>query len=187
MTDLLDLPRKLYTIAEYIALGETNTGYTELVDGRLLLTPTPGVDHAFATSELMSQLHDQVPPELAVVHAVDIDLELSAPDRPGNSRRPDVVVFRRDALKRDLLCAQDVLVAIEIATADSSRLDRRAKHLEYADAGIPNYWIVDITEPVSLVECHLAGDFGYQDRDAVTGEFTTDMPFPVVLRLDRLL
>nr|WP_232323050.1 Uma2 family endonuclease [Hoyosella altamirensis] len=35
--------------------------------------------------------------------------------------------------------------------------DYRLKHDEYADAGIPNYWIVDLNEPVSLVVCHLAG------------------------------
>jgi hypothetical protein len=40
---------------------------------------------------------------------------------------------------------------------------------------------------VSLVECHLDGEFGYQDREAVTGEFRTEEPFPVTLRLDQLL
>jgi Uma2 family endonuclease len=69
----------------------------------------------------------------------------------------------------------------------SKRSGYRTKHLEYADAGIPHYWIVDITEPVSLVECHLDGEFGYQDREAVTGEFRTEEPFPVTLRLDQLL
>jgi Uma2 family endonuclease len=188
MTDLLELPLRLYTIAEYLALGETNTGYTELVDGRMLLSPTPGIDHSFALSGLMSQLHDQLPTELLAVHCVDVDLELTAADKPGNSRRPDLVIFRREALGRDLLRAQDIVVAIEIATPDSRRIDHKLKHLEYADAGIPHYWIVDITEPVSLVACHLAGDFGYQDGEAVTGEFTTTTsPFPVSLRLDRLL
>ena len=187
MIDLLELPLRLYTIAEYMALGETNTGYTELVDGRLMLSPTPGADHSVALLELMSQLHEQLQAELALVHCVDVDLELTAADRPGNSRRPDLVVTTRSALRRDLLRAQDIVVAVEITTSDSYRIDHKIKHLEYADAGIPHYWIVDITEPVSLVECHLAGDFGYQDGEAVTGEFTTASPFPVSLRLDGLL
>lgn len=54
------------------------------------------------------------------------------------------------------------------------------------DAGIPHYWIVDLSEPVSLVCCHLAGPFGYQDAPAVTDEFVTTVPFPVKLRVDRL-
>ena len=61
------------------------------------------------------------------------------------------------------------------------------KHDEYADAGIPHHWIVDITEPVSLVACHQAGELGYMDAAAVTGTFTTDVPFPVKIDLDALL
>jgi len=55
------------------------------------------------------------------------------------------------------------------------------KRGEYADAGIPYYWIVDLDEPVSLFDCHLAEGFGYQDACDITE------PFPVHLRLDRLL
>ncbi|HKS47785.1 MAG TPA: hypothetical protein VJT49_22260 [Amycolatopsis sp.] len=54
------------------------------------------------------------------------------------------------------------------------------KHGEYADAGIPCSWIVDLDEPLSPAACHLAGEFGYQDAPAVTRE-----PFPVELRPDR--
>ncbi|WP_372670348.1 hypothetical protein [Amycolatopsis kentuckyensis] len=49
-------------------------------------------------------------------------------------------------------------------------------------AGIPHYWIVDITEPVSLIACR-----GYRSAAAVTGTFTTDVPFPVKIDLNALL
>jgi hypothetical protein len=61
------------------------------------------------------------------------------------------------------------------------------KHGEYADAGIPHYWIVDLDEPVSLLACHLAGEFGYVDGGAVTGVFRAAEPFPVEIDLDALL
>lgn len=61
------------------------------------------------------------------------------------------------------------------------------KRGEYADAGIPRYWIVDIEAPATLIECQLAGEFGYQDAGPVTGRFVTSEPFPVSLRLDGLL
>jgi hypothetical protein len=61
-----------------------------------------------------------------------------------------------------------------------------AKRDEYADAGIPHYWIVDPTEPVSLPACHLAGEFGYADDGSVTGRFTATEPFPVEIDLDAL-
>ncbi len=61
------------------------------------------------------------------------------------------------------------------------------KRGEYADAGIPHYWIVDLDDPVTLIDCHLAAEFGYQDPGPATGRFVTTEPFLVSLRLDGLL
>lgn len=83
--------------------------------------------------------------------------------------------------------ADDVVVVVEIVSPDSKRTDYVTKHGEYADAGIPHYWIVDLSEPVSLVACHQAGELGYQDAPAMTGVIQTTEPFPVKLDLDRLL
>jgi Putative restriction endonuclease len=55
-----------------------------------------------------------------------------------------------------LLRASDVLVVVEIASPGSQRLDHVVKRHEYADAGIGHYWIVDLDEPVTLLDCHLA-------------------------------
>ena len=69
----------------------------------------------------------------------------------------------------------------------SRRTDNIIKRAEYADAGIPHYWIVDIEPPVSLLAFHLAGEFGYADDGAVTGTFTASVPFPVEIDLAALL
>ena len=173
-------------------LGEDENGYTELVEGRPIVSPGPVPDHNFAGFELAIQLKPQLPAELELIQDMDVDLEFAPADQPGSVRRPDLIVVDRKARKRvrqegGLIRASDVAVIVEIVSPVSKRTDYKAKHLEYADAGIPHHWIVDITEPVSLVECHLAGEFGYQDRDAVTEEFRTDAPFPITLRLDELL
>jgi hypothetical protein len=60
------------------------------------------------------------------------------------------------------------------------------RHMVAADAGIPHYWIIELDEPVSLVPCHLAAGFGYQDPGAGTGRYDTDAPFPVSIDLDAL-
>ncbi|MGH3866314.1 MAG: hypothetical protein ACRDQ4_09315, partial [Pseudonocardiaceae bacterium] len=49
------------------------------------------------------------------------------------------------------------------------------------------HWIVDLDEPVSLLDCHLAEDFGYADSGAITGTFTLSAPFSVQLALDLLI
>jgi Uma2 family endonuclease len=181
----------LLTIAEYVALGETEPGFTELVEGRLLMSPSPKPRHNIALGHLLLQLAPQLPAHLQAIQDVDVDLELVSPDEPGFSRRPDLIIVDRKAVQRvneddDMIRAREVLVVVEIVSPGSRRTDYVTKHGEYGDAGIPHYWIIDLTEPVSLVSCHRAGDFRYQDSPAVTGSFATAEPVDLRLELDRL-
>ncbi|MGW0521638.1 Uma2 family endonuclease [Crossiella sp. NPDC003009] len=181
----------LLTIEEYLALGEVEHGYTELLEGRLLMTPSPVPQHNRAIYRLMAQLEQQLPDDLEAVPDVDIDLEFAPPDEPGFSRRPDLIVVDRSVLPRieaegGIIRASEVRLVVEVVSPGSRRTDNVTKRLEYADAGIPHYWIVDITRPVSLVACHRTEEFGYQDDSRVTGTFTTTVPFPVTIDLGRL-
>ena len=179
------VPVRLLTVGEYSALGETEVGFTELVEGRVVTSPSTGAAHNRATFQFASRLDPQLPPELRVVPCIDIDLRLAAADQPGFSRRPDLAIFDRTALARgddEMLRADEVAVVVEVVSPESTRTDYRVKRDEYADAGIPHYWIVDLTEPVSLIACR-----GYRSAAAVTGTFTTDVPFPVKIDLDALL
>ncbi|MGW5720846.1 Uma2 family endonuclease [Amycolatopsis sp. NPDC003865] len=187
-----EIPDHLLTIEEYVALGETDTGFTELVEGRVVMSPSPIADHNIVVFELARQLAGQLPSHLRVLPETDVNLGLAPAGRPGFSRRPDLLVVERPAIarvRRDgaMLRAGEVAIVLEIVSPGSKRTDYHVKHDEYADAGIPHYWIVDIAEPISLVACHQAGEFGYLDASAVTGTFTTDVPFPVKIDLDALL
>lgn len=182
----------LLTIDEYAALGETDTGYTELLEGRVLMSPSPAPKHNYAASRLLVQLSPQLPEHLDVILDLDVDLQLSPPDQPGWSRRPDLIISQRTARARvsaegGLIRASEVLVVVEIVSPGSRRTDHVTKRHEYADAGIGHYWVVDLETPVSLLEHHLAEDFGYADCSATTGLFTTTAPLPIRLELDRLL
>ncbi len=179
-------------MAEYSALGETAWGYTELIQGRVLMSPGPGLAHGRALVEFLIQLNEQLPDGWAAVHNLDIDLGLAAPDEPGFSRRPDVIVLKDDdghqaSDEGRMVRASEVLVVVELVAADTRRIDLVDKRRDYADAGIPNYWIVDIDRPVSLTTCRLTEQFGYQDDQTATGTFRTDVPFPVEVNLDRLV
>ena len=182
---------RLLTVREYAGLGEDEHGRCELVEGNLLMAPSPTPDHMIALGRFYRQLAQQAPDGLEVIPDVDIDLELVAPDQPGFSRRPDLVVVERAAVQRvraegGLLRASEALLIVEIVSPGSRRTDNVVKRGEYADAGIPRYWIVDIEKPVSLVACHRADDFGYVGDSAATGVFTAGEPFTIHLDLDRL-
>jgi Uma2 family endonuclease len=191
VTALPQPPVHLMTVGEYAELGETESGYTELVEGRLLVSRSPAPDHNVASFELALQLRSQVPEDFEVIPEVDIDLELAPADRPGFSRRPDLVVVQASARRRvresgGMIQAAEVVAVIEIVSPGSRRTDHVVKRGEYADAGIPYYWIVDLDEPVSLIDCHLAEGFGYQDGGGTAEWFATSLPCPVRVELDRL-
>jgi Uma2 family endonuclease len=186
------VPLHLLTVVEYLEIGEVEPGYTELVEGRLLMSPSPLPDHSYAAGELKAQLRAQLPDGTEALEDLDVDLQLAPPDAPGTVRRPDLIVVPRDARLRvrqegGVIRASEVLVVVEVLSPGSKRTDHVQKRAEYADAGIPNYWIVDIEPPVSLLACHLAGEFGYADSGAVTGTYTTSAPFPVEIDLEALL
>jgi Uma2 family endonuclease len=156
------------------------------------MSPGPTLDHNLASAELYHQLRPQLPDPLVVVQGVDVDLELVPAHQPGFSRRPDLVVARREARQRvrvegGMYRASEIVVVVEIVVPDSRRTDTVTKFGEYADAGIPHYWVVDIARPVSLVAFHLEGEIGYRGVPAVTGGFLATRPFPVALGLDRLV
>jgi Uma2 family endonuclease len=185
-------PSHLLTVAEYLEIGEIELGYSELVEGRLLMTPSPAPDHNRAGFRMAVELERQLPPGLEVIPDVDVDLELAPAEAPGTVRRPDLIVVTLEARKRvraegGIIRASEVLVVMEVLSPGSRRTDHVHKRGEYADAGIPHYWIIDTTEPVSLLACHLAGEFGYADAGSVTGTFSATEPFPVEIDLGALL
>lgn len=182
-------PPRLLTVSEYLELGEIEPGYSELVEGRVILTPSPLADHNWAGGEARDQIKPHLPPDLEIILDIDVDLQLAPPNAPGFSRRPDLIVVHKDARQRQrreggMIRASEVVIIMEILSPGSGRTDRVAKRSEYADAGIPHYWILDLTEPVSM----LAGEFGYVDGGGpVTGRYTTTEPFPLELDLTALI
>ena len=188
----LPRPGRLLTIAEYAAFSEDDQQRWELVEGNLVTSPSPAPRHMVALGELFAQLRRQIPERLRVVPDVDLDLQLAADRAPGTARRPDVVVVTSDEYRRvdvegGLLRASTTVLVVEIILPGSRRTDEVFKRDDYADAGIPHYWIIDLDQPVSLVACHLAPGFGYQDLGAVTGEYEAVEPFPVRIDLNALI
>jgi Uma2 family endonuclease len=176
------------TIAGYVALGETEHGYTELQEGILQESPNSTLCHQVAVQAFYRQLRPQLADHLELIYGVDVDLELAPPDHPGFVRRPDLIIVPKAAVPHDdrLIRAADVLAVAEFVAPCSRRLDHVIKRGEYADAGIPHYWIIDLDQPTSIVVCHLVGEFGYQDSLTAIGTVKLDEPFPLTIDLDQL-
>ncbi len=95
----LPLPR-LLTAAEYAQLGETGWGYTELMEGRILVSPSPTAKHNLAGFALARHLHPQLP-DTVLRHPERQHRPGAGPaDQPGSVRRPDLVVVNSKAINR---------------------------------------------------------------------------------------
>ncbi len=80
----------------------------------------------------------------------------------------------------------DILVAVEILSEGTRRVDRIMKFSEYADAGIPQYWIVDLGSPTTLL-AYVLVDGHYELSGEHTGTATLDVAgHPITLGLDAL-
>jgi Uma2 family endonuclease len=178
-------PDHLLTLEEFFELPEDNSRRYELQEGVLIVSPRAASLHQQVLMHLMMALYHQVPPEWRL--APDMELVIQ-PGFPATVRVPDLVIAHAETVKGNLprYSADEVLVAVEIISPGSRATDTLNKPDEYAKAGIPHYWVIDLDEPLSLAAYHLAGEFGYQEAPAVTGVFETTAPFPLRIDLTEL-
>ena len=129
-------------VRQLIADAPLATPRYELVDGELLVTPSPAPPHQMAVSLLLVALSLYCEREgvgEALSSPSDIELE------PEDVRQPDVYVvspaeWRRIA--RDGFPARELVLAIEVVSPSSGRADRVKKRPGY-QTHVPEYWIVD--------------------------------------------
>jgi Uma2 family endonuclease len=88
--------------------------------------------------------------------------------------------------------AEHVLLATEVTSRDSERVDREVKPDACAKAGIPLYLLVDrFTKPVSLTLLSVPGENGYTRKETVPGgpgggKLHIPAPFDVTLGTSTL-
>jgi Uma2 family endonuclease len=115
----------------------------ELVDGELLVTPSPGFGHQTAVARLLEALMAYLRRERighALTSPFDVELE------PESITQPDIFVLEtREArrLRREGLPALALLLAAEVLSPSSGRHDRVRKRPLY-QRHVPEYWIVDL-------------------------------------------
>ena len=117
----------------------------ELVRGELVVTPAPGAIHQIAVLEIAKALSDYLDRNpIGDVMVSPADLELEA----GSITQPDVfVVPAATDIAGHQLEWSDVkalLLAVEVLSPSSVRIDRVEKRDYYCDVGVPEYWIVDL-------------------------------------------
>ncbi|GAB2827794.1 Uma2 family endonuclease [Streptomyces chlorus] len=122
--------------------------HTELIDGSLVLVSPQTTFHMRTIRLLDNALFDQAPDEFEVYR--EFTVTLNERNRP----EPDVMVARADAdtgPKRTRLLHEDVVLAVEVVSADSVDRDREVKPRKYAAAGIKHFWRVEENEELPVI------------------------------------
>jgi Uma2 family endonuclease len=133
-------PRGQWTEVDYFALPETSR-FIELSGGELIMPPHPTHTHQQIVGKLYRAIYDFVAKrDLGTVQFGPLPVRLW----PGKIREPDILFVARehsDRIGEQAYGPPDLVV--EVLSPSTRRTDRLEKTVEYARAGVREYWIVD--------------------------------------------
>ena len=182
------IQKRFVTIDEYHRMGEEGVfppdARVELIRGEIVEMSPIGPRHAGSVRRFNRNFSARLSPYaiVDVQNPVEMREQESEP-------QPDIVLLR---LQDDLYSAAtptpgDTLLVVEVADSSLS-FDRRVKMHLYAEAGIPESWLVDLKSSTLFVYRRPSPD-GYQDVRAYRrGESVAPEAFPDVrFTLDEIL
>jgi len=135
-------PQGEWTEAHYFSLPESNRK-VELANGDLIVSPSPGNRHQAVSMALSIALGSHVSRnKLGAVRAAPFDVQLF----PGTIRQPDLIFVNNDHLAwlEDKFATGQPDWVAEIISPGDRELDEVIKVEEYARAGIPEFWLIDL-------------------------------------------
>lgn len=134
-------PRTDWTLEEVHALPDDGYRY-ELLDGELLVSPSP----SFAHQRVLAALYDLIRAYVKELPGYEV---MFAPAAVTFSARrelqPDLLVLPLvDGRKVEKFTdVGRLLLAVEVLSPSTARNDRYKKRAAYQQEGVPEYWIVD--------------------------------------------
>src|SRR5262245_45386137 len=130
----------LWTEEQYLAMTNHSRRLLEFDDGTIEVLPMPTDKHQAISQFVFLALLAFVQRIGGKVQYAPLRLQI----RPGKHREPDVLLVR-DAndprWQNQYWLGADLVV--EIVSPDDPERDTKVKRADYAEAGIPEYWIVD--------------------------------------------
>ncbi|MEI2779220.1 MAG: Uma2 family endonuclease [Tetrasphaera sp.] len=168
------------TADDLAALPDDGHRY-ELIDGALIVTPSPSAEHQAASMGLIGAVGAALPSHLRLLHA-PLDVHYAN----CTVMQPDLLVVPREGFFDRAVPLRPVL-AVEILSPSTRLIDLNLKKARYERAGCPSYWVIDPVE-LRLIAWDLV-DAAYVEVADVTGEqsWTAAHPFPVTIVPARLL
>ena len=128
------------TETDYLRLTDRCNRLMEFADGRIEELREPTDSHQSILALLFRLFDQYVRTEGGIAHFAPLRLRI----REGRYREPDLLLLRdaNDSRRQDRYWLGADLV-VEVVSRDDPERDYVQKRDDYADLGIPEYWIVD--------------------------------------------
>src|SRR5262245_31881780 len=130
----------LWTEEQYLTLTDHSRRLLEFDDGYIEVLPTPTDKHQAISQFIFLALLAFIQRIGGKVQYAPLRLQI----RAGKHREPDILLVRdaNDPRRQNRYWLGADLV-VEIVSPDDPERDTKVKRADYAEAGIPEYWIVD--------------------------------------------
>ena len=130
----------LWTNEQYLTMTDHSQRLLEFTDGYIEVLPMPTDKHQFISRFLLFALFAFVQPLKGTVIYAPLRLLI----RNGKYREPDLLVLRdaNDPRRQNRYWLGADLV-VEIVSPDNPERDTKEKRVDYAEAGVPEYRIVN--------------------------------------------
>jgi Uma2 family endonuclease len=140
--DLLPL-QGLWTEEQYLKLTDQTNHLVEFADGVIEVLPMPTDKHQVILALLYELLLAVIRPLGGKVLFAPLRVRI----REGKHREPDLLlVLAADDPRRQNAYWLGADLVVEIVSSDDPERDTKIKRVDYAEAGIPEYWIVNPEE-----------------------------------------
>ena len=140
------------TLSEYRALDEMDDGVWELADGELYQMPPATAEHQLLIDFLVRMINNLVTGISPIPGLAFSNIGLALSERYAPT--PDIVYVRSEQMRlvRGSFLEDIPDLVVEALSSDRSR-DLVMKRGWYAEAGIPEYWILDpVNDTIAILE-----------------------------------
>lgn len=143
-----------WTDEQYLLLTDHTRLPVEFTDGFVELLPMPTDTHQLILKRLLKAFDAYILPRGGEVLFAPLRLRI----RPGKYREPDLLLLlSANDPRREDRCWLGADLVLEIVSSDDKKRDTVEKPADYAEARIPEYWIVD-PEAETIVVLELRRD-----------------------------
>lgn len=158
------------TLEEFEQMEKTHHVNYELIDGVVLMAPSPSREHQKIAGNLYFSLRTQLK-ETRCDSLYEMDIKFN-----GNVYKPDMMVFCDET-------AELPEIIFEILSPSTRHTDLRVKVVKYEEMGVKEYWIID--PKVKVITIHdfvndTAETYGIEDTVVSMAQPELSIPAAVI-------